>query len=97
MLNLTYIDAGFLGLMLLMTGIAIGILASEYFVRNHMENTLLFNKIFGFFFAFTYVFLQVYVVLTNGQPLDWFFSAAGFVMVGYVTGINLGQYIPTRK
>ena len=55
------------------------------------------QRIFGYFFSVIYIFLQVYIVLTAGQPLDWFFSAAGFAMCSYTAGIKISDYLPTRK
>lgn len=97
MLTLNYIDALFLAALLVTVGFSVGVLVSALFVSRGWNYGLVAQKTFGFFFAVTYVMLQIYVVLTQGQPLDWFFGAAGFVVIGYVLGINLGEYLPSRK
>ena len=78
-----------------MSGFSLGVVVTVFFVAHGWQLSRVIQRTFGYFFAITYVLLQVYTVVTQGQPLDWFFSATGLIVVGYVLGINVAEHLPT--
>ncbi len=96
-IEISYIDLIFLGLLIFITGVTSGIFMTYYFRSKGWVEAEHIQKIFAYFFAIVYVLLQVYIVLTQGKALDWFFSAAGFAVIGHVLGIRLAKYLSLKR
>ena len=96
-LELTIIQVIFLGILLFLVGAATGIFLSLYFMSRGWASAKQMQQIFAYFTAILWFTFTGYSLVTQGQPLDWFFNAAGFTVVGHVLGINLTQFFPIKK
>lgn len=96
MITLSYIDVMFLIALLLILGITIGFIGSLYFSYRGWNNVAVMQKTLSYVFSISWLLVNIYVILTQGQSIDWFFNAAGFIVMGHTLGINIAQHLPVK-